>query len=107
MRAQTAWERDASDLLESRIVQLRGLAFEDVRQLPSVSDVQAVVLGEGKGILNVFVQPFGEDQMLVVAQCSRSAVGGMIGFHQERGLVFDKHGAVREATSVELENSGG
>ena len=38
---------------------------------------------------------------------ARAGLGGIVSYQMERGLVFSPSAAPREATQVELQNSGG
>jgi hypothetical protein len=105
--SENAWGREARALLESRIAQFREYGFSQVERMPGASTEAQPVLGGKLSTLTVYVQPLSSDQLLLTVQCAYSVLGGVVGFHRERGLVFERNGAIREATSTELENSGG
>jgi hypothetical protein len=103
---QDAWAREAEDLLGMRIAQFRGSRFDQVESMPDATTEDTVLAGK-PSMLTVYVQPLTDDQLLLTVQCAYSVFGGIMGFHQERGLVFERNGTIREATQIELENSGG
>jgi hypothetical protein len=100
------YEQEAQSLIDARIGRLRGLKFAEVAALPEAAGEETVVAGR-KCALTVFVQKVFSDQLLVTVQVARRGLLGLASFHTERGLIFSREGGVREATSEELQNSGG
>jgi hypothetical protein len=85
------------------------LTYETAKALPEA--VASDVVIEGREVtLTVFRQtglPMLGEGILVTVQVARHGLGGIVSFHIERGLVFEPHGNPRDATALELQNSGG
>ncbi len=74
--------------------------------MPETAD-EEILVASRKCTLTVYVQRLMNDQLLLTAQFARAGLLGLVAFHQERGLVFARGSAVRDATATELMNSGG
>ena len=80
-------------MIEDRISRLRPLTYEQAAALPTV-----------------FAQPMSAltpDSVLVTVQVARSGFLGIASYHTERGLVFVRGHAARDATDLELQENGG
>ncbi len=100
--------QDAAEfLVASHIRRLREtLAFEDAASLPAVSPDDVVVAGK-EVLLAIYRQSDRPlpGQILVTVQIARHALGGVLSFHTEKGLVFSPHESPRDATARELAES--
>jgi len=108
-RARQEFTAAAGVLIETRIRELRKLTFEQVKSLPEVAGFDQTI-GGVKASITTFRQdsPYELRGMtLVTVLVARPRWFGMAAHHIERGLVFSPDGTVREATTRELENSGG
>ena len=109
MDALTQHQTEADHLIGERIAQLRSLTFEQARALPEGSS-EDTVLGGIPCRVTVYAQlaPWKlPGTVLVTVQVARRKLLGMVEYHIERGLVFSPEGVVREATRVELRDTGG
>ena len=110
MHPREAFKQDALAEVQRHVQRLRNeLTYEAAKALPEADGSDVVV--EGREVaLTIFRQaglPMLGDGILVTVQISRRALGGMVSFHTERGLVFEPIGAPRDATEQELLDSGG
>lgn len=99
-----AREQEIQTAIAARIDSLRGLSIEQIEALPEANG-EEVTVGGKKCALTTFVQRLSSDEVLVTVQFSKNSFLG-IGTHTERGLVFSAKG-YREASEIELQNSGG
>jgi len=100
---------EANRIVDERIVQLRGLPPSDAAALPEVDGRDIEIAGK-RASVTVFRQdsPYGlENRTLVTVLVALPRWFGMAAHHIERGLVFAPDGSVREASLLELQNSGG
>jgi hypothetical protein len=109
MDALAQHRAEADRLIGERIAQLRSLTFEQAQALPEGSS-EDTVLGGIPCSVTVFAQhaPWKlTNAVLVTVQVARRKLLGMVEYHIERGLVFSPREGVREATALELQNTGG
>lgn len=103
------YKAEADGIIESKIERLRDLTYAQARALAEVASEEIVITGT-KASVTVFRQdsPYQlEGRTLVVVLVARKRWFGMASMHIERGLVFSPGEATREATELELQNSGG
>ncbi len=103
------YKAEADGIIESKIEQLRGLTYAQARALTEVASEEIVIAGI-KASVTVFRQdsPYQlEGRTLAVVLVARERWFGMVAMHIEGGLVFSPGEATREATELELQNSGG
>ena len=106
----TAYDIAARNILGERIGQLRTLSPIDAASLPEASQSEALVLGGKRCSVTVFKQSNSDavpGAVLVTVLVARSGLLGIASYHTARGLVFFPDGGVRDATELELQNSGG
>lgn len=99
----------ARPVVRQRLSELSNLSYEEVAKLPEVSATDVVIAGM-KASLSVFRQDNVyqlEGKTLVVILAARPTMFGMCQQHIEQGLVFSQKEPAREATELELQNSGG
>jgi hypothetical protein len=107
--ASSNYEVEAARVIKKRLDELRRLSY---------AEVQALSEAEGGGDRYCWykgkphrVPPGGpyqlEGRTLVTVLVARERWFGMTAYHIERGLVFSPDGTIREATTLELQNSGG
>lgn len=108
MHPREAFNQAAIAEVQRQLQRLRQeLTYEGARALPE-ADARDVVIGGREVSLTIFRQaglPILGDGILVTVQIARHALGGVVSFRTERGLVFESHGAPRDATELELRNS--
>jgi hypothetical protein len=105
----TSFQRAVAELLASRLARLRELTYGEARSLHATAGGSVVVDGTTLS-LTVFRQDDAyalAGRTLVTVQVARPALLGLASFHTERGLVFSPNEPPREATELELQNSGG
>lgn len=105
----TPFQHAVAELLASRLAWLRELTYREARALPATAE-EAVVLEGATTSVTVFRQDDAyalAGRTLVTVQVARPALLGLASFHTERGLVFSPNEPPREATDLELQNSGG
>ena len=103
------YKAEATRIIDGRITRLRQMAFAEAAALPEVSGEDVVIAGT-KASVTVFRQhsPYQlEGRILVTVLVARERWFGMTAHHIERGLVFSSGADPREATDIELQNSGG
>lgn len=103
------YNAEANDIVGRRIEVLRQLTFAQAAALPETNGEDVVIAGS-KASVTVFRQssPYQlEGKILVTVLVARETWFGMSAHHTERGLVFSSEQEVREATEIELQNSGG
>ena len=85
------------------------VCYEKALALPQVQREDLLVAGARASFtLSRHINaPHLEGCVLVVALVARPRWFGMAAHHTERGIVFSPNAAPREATAVELQNSGG
>lgn len=105
MNINAVFEAQAERLLQERVGNLQRLSYAEVSALPDAAGTEIMVSGQPCQ-LTVFVQPVSMGT-LVVAQVAKRGVSGLSSLHQERGLVFEPDGLVREASEHELLSTGG
>jgi hypothetical protein len=110
MHPREAFNQAALAEVQRHIQRLRNeLTYEAAKALPESEGSDVVI--EGREVaLTIFRQvglPVLGDNVLVTVQIARHALGGIVSFHTERGLVFGPLGAPRDATQQELLESGG
>jgi hypothetical protein len=102
---------EALTLIQERIEQLRTLSLADADAIAEVSGEDELVLAGKKCSIMVFSQrsPYNLPQsLLVTVLVSRARFGSIASAHIERGVVFSLlDGTVRDATDLELRDSGG
>ncbi len=99
----------ALPLVQGRVEMLRTLGYKEACALPEVEGSDLLIEGMNAS-LTVFRHSDAyqlEDKTLVVVLAARPTMFGMGAQHVERGLVFAPDGSVRDATDLELQNSGG
>lgn len=95
--------RNEVDRLKSELTFARALA------LPAAEGKDIVVAGK-EVQLTIFRQTepaFLNGGVLVTVQLARFGLGGVVLYRTEQGVVFSPSAAPREATQVELQESGG
>jgi hypothetical protein len=95
--------------IEARILQLRLLSFASVAELPIEAEDE-VYLDGARGKLRVIAMrgPHTEPgSLLVVVHIAYGDSPHRKAAHVERGLIFSRDKALREATELELRTSGG
>lgn len=105
MRQMSA-ELEAERMIEERISQLRKSSFAEIAALPEAGGEEARIGGKNC-TLTTYVEKLNSGDLLAVVQVARSVFLGLASQHTERGLIFSADGRVREATSEELQNTGG
>jgi hypothetical protein len=109
MRGKATYQAEATRVIDVRIDQLRGLTFGEVGALPEASG-EDIILGGTRCSVTVFSQRDAYNlpgAILVTVQVARKGFLGIASYHTERGLVFSPGGTVRDATALELQDSGG
>jgi hypothetical protein len=106
MRDTTTLSAEASQLLAARMSALRRLSYAEVVALPETVAEELVLVGH-RCTVTTFRQALSERSSLVVTQLALPGLLGAVSHHYERGLVFDPHDSVREATPREIQVSGG
>ncbi len=110
MSALATFNDEALAVIRSEVDRLRGeLTFSQALALPEAEGKDIVVAGK-EVQLTIFRQTepsFLKGDVLVTVQVARFGLGGIVSYHTERGLVFSPSEAPREATQIELQNSGG
>jgi hypothetical protein len=104
-----SFQRAVAELLASRLARLRKLTYQEARALPATAE-EAVVLDGATSSVTVFRQNDAYalvGRTLVTVQVARQALVGLASFHTELGLVFSPNESPRDATELELQNSGG
>ncbi len=99
----------ALPLVQRRVDELRILGYTEACALPEAEGSDLLIEGL-KASLTVFRYCNAyrlEEKTLVVVLAGRPTMFGMGAQHVERGLVFSRDGTVRDATDLELQNSGG
>jgi hypothetical protein len=107
--ANIEYNAEAARIIDGRITRLRQMAFAEAAALPEVGGEDVVIAGM-KASVTVFRQhsPYQlEGRILVTVLVARTRWFGMVGHHIERGLVFSSDADPRDATEIELQNSGG
>ena len=110
MSATANYQSEANRIAGERIARLRALSYEQAASLPEASESETLVLDGTPCSITVFAQrePYPlPGAILVTVQVARQGFLGIASYHTERGLVFAPNAAVREATDVELRDSGG
>ena len=112
MTVSDEYRLEAERVITSRLAQLRRLTYQEVAALPQPSAGEEFVFGGTPCKLWMYVQPSAspplpEDTILVTVQIERERFFGMVSYHTERGLVFSPNAPVRDATEIELRDSGG
>jgi hypothetical protein len=105
---ETSYKAEVAQAMEARITRLKQLTFEQAASLPE-SAAEEAVLGGSKCTFTVFRQQNRDglpNTVLVTVQVARRRLL-IMGEPPERGVVFTPEGAAREATVLELCNSGG
>ncbi len=108
-RELAKFDEEAARLVDVAIGELRGLSFLKAQSLPGVTESD-LNIGGREGTITTFryIDAIAvEGKVLVVVLAATPTWMGMASHHVERGLVFSEHFPAREATQVELENSGG
>ena len=96
-------------MIDQRIGELRALTFEEAAALPEASGEDTRLAG-ARCAVTVFRQrdPYElPNSILVTVQVARRGLLGIVSYHTERGLIFTPQGTIREASELELQNSGG
>lgn len=99
---------EAENYAAKKLEEYKRLDYAQAQTLPRAS-IEDVVIAGKEVQLAVFKQEkiVGlPGAILVTAQIARAALGGMLSFHYETGLVFEEEKTVREATEEELQRSG-
>ena len=104
-----AFESAAQDAARTKIEELKKLTMKDVLLLPEASAEDIVVAGKEvqRAIFRQMGVPDLPDAVLVTVQVSRAALGGIVKYLHENGLVFLPDGSCRQATEAELLATGG
>jgi hypothetical protein len=104
------FKAEAIKEVDARIAQLRTTkTFETSGALPEAHAEDIVVAGREVQLM-IFRQsnvPFLAGQVLVTVQIARHGMGGVSLFQVEKGLVFSPSAPARDATTEELQRSGG
>jgi hypothetical protein len=95
--------RDA--ILGAKVADISGIPFTEVSKMPE-STSQILEIAGARCTLSVFCQRLG-NHFLVTVQIAQSVCFGLVSRHWERGVVFSANYSPREATPLELQNSGG
>ena len=101
---ETAAQNHVAGLVED----LMRLSYQGAADLPRAEFDDIVIAGK-EVQLTIFKQEDIRDlpgAILVTAQIVRAALGGVLSFHYEKGLVFEKDKSAREASEEELRMSG-
>jgi len=93
-------------MIDGRISQLQSHSFSDIDALPETSG-EDVFIGGVRCALTTYVQRLRSGELLATVQLATPTPLGFGSVHSERGLVFSARGGPREATSEELQDSGG
>jgi hypothetical protein len=97
---------EVQQMIEARISQLRRSSFKEIAALPKAQGEDVMIDGE-RCALTTYVQKLKSDELVATVQIASSTLLGLTSLHTERGLIFSATGSVREATSEELQNTGG
>ena len=103
------YDAEAANIVGRRIEALRQMTFAQAGVLPETNGEDVTIAGS-KASVAVFRQnsPYQlEGKILVTVLVAKETWFGMFAHHIERGLVFSSDQEVREATEIELQNSGG
>jgi hypothetical protein len=109
MPVDATYQAQADREIELRISKLRLLSYREVAELPIEAGEEALLAG-AKSSITVFTLrgPYTQSNSLLVAvQVARRGVLGVASYYTERGLIFSPDAPVREATELELQNTGG
>jgi hypothetical protein len=104
-----AFSEAALPIVQRRVDDLRMLGYKEAFALPE-AEGSDLLIGGMKASFTVFRYSNAwqlEEKILVVVLAARSTMFGMGAQHVERGLVFARGSGVRDATDLELQNSGG
>ncbi len=107
--ATSSYEVEAASVIKDRLEHLRGLTYAQARTLPEVDGEEITIAGITTSV-TVFRQDSPnqlEGRTLVTVLVARERWFGMTANHIERGLVFSPDEPTREASELELQNSGG
>jgi hydroxymethylglutaryl-CoA reductase len=99
-------EPEVQQMIEAVISQLQRNSFNDIAALPEAKGQDVLIDGK-KGALTTYVQRLSSGELLVTVQIASPILLGFGSVHTERGLIFSANGFLREATSEELQNTGG
>jgi len=104
-----AYIEAATRLVEARVKALSDLSFSQAAALPETDSAKFVIEGMASSITTFrYSDAYAiEGRVLVVVLAARPTLLGIAAQHIERGLVFSPYEAVRPATQLELQNSGG
>jgi len=97
---------EVQQIIEARISQLQSSSFNEIAALP-ISKGEDVLIEGRKCTLTTYVQKLSSRELLATVQIAAPMLLGLGSAHTERGLIFSVGGLVREATSEELQNTGG
>jgi hypothetical protein len=104
------FKEEALAAVRSEVDRLKAeLTYAQALALPEAAGKDIVVAGK-EVQLTIFRQtepPFLKGEVLVTVQLARFGLGGSVSHQTERGIVFSPIEPPREATPVELENTGG
>jgi hypothetical protein len=107
-RPTRAYYEAAVRLAEERLDPLRSLAHEKALALPEVQRENLMVAGERASftLFRYLNSPHLQGSVLVVARVARPRWFGMAAHHTDRGLVFSLNAPSRNATALEMQNTG-
>lgn len=91
----------AEALVQTRIAQLKRLAFSDIAALPATHS-EPVIAASQQCALVVCVQQLPSGRLLVRVHVKRRSLFRPAVVQAERGLLFSTAGYVREITSAEI-----
>jgi len=109
MRVDASYQAQVDCEIERFISKLRQLSYDEAAELPTEVG-EDIRLSGAKCSVTVFTLrgPYSQPNSLLIAvQVARHGALGIASYHTERGLVFSSDAPVREATELELQNSGG
>jgi hypothetical protein len=110
LSARATFNDEALAVVTAEVDRMRGeLTFSQALALPQATGRDIVVAGK-EVQLTIWRQTdlhLLKGDVLITVQVARFGLGGMVTYQTERGLVFSPGAPPRDATPVELQNSGG
>ena len=110
MTVSANYQPEAYRIARERLSRLRGLTYEQAASLPEASESEPLVIDGTACTVTVFAQRSSDvlpKAVLVTVLVAHKGFLGIASFHTERGLLFAPGQDVREATELELRDSGG
>jgi len=100
------FEAEVQRCISEKIAEHATLSYTQAIALPECVSNAAVIAREAC-TLSVFMQSLQLNRCILVVQLSIPGMRGLASRHWERGLIFSSEGRTREATELELRNTGG